>query len=277
MINQITQNLQVNEMSLETFRLFQSLIYAHSGISLADSKKALLMNRISKRMRTLRLLTPEDYFTYVKTKDIEELQNLIDVVSTNTTHFFREQPHFDFLESLCAQWTKDQKKNIKIWCAASSSGEEPYTISMVLKECLSSQVEYRILATDICTDVLLQASAGRYSHREIVDIPSDLLSKYFEKLQSDEGALFEANKHIRSNVTFKRLNLSDFPYPLKGGLDVIFCRNVMIYFDRPMRQKVVDEFYRLLSPGGYLVLSHSENVLGITHSFKSLGSSIYRK
>ena len=276
-MSEVSQVLNAKEMSLGTYQEFQAIIYKLSGIALADSKRALLMNRISKRMRTLKLSTPEQYLSLIQESNSDEIGRLIDVVSTNTTHFFREEPHFEFLKKLCSEWKQEKKSNIKIWCAASSSGQEPYTISMVLKENLEKSTLYQLLATDICTDVLLEASKGVYDEQEVSNIPQNYLDQYFELINSDHGKLFLAKPQIKSQITYKRFNLADFPYPLKGNFDLIFCRNVMIYFDRPMRQKVIDQFYKLLNAGGYMILSHSENVLGINHSFKSLGSSIYRK
>ena len=268
----------LQDMSEETFNLFRDLIYQVSGISLADSKKALLVNRINKRTRSLGIPTAEKYLQYVKSADSLEMEKLIDVVSTNVTYFFRETPHFDFLAKKCEEWKAQKKSKVRIWCAAASSGQEPYTIAMVLAEkVLPWQKDVRILGTDICSDVLLKAKRAIYSLSEIEGVPKNLEVKYFSRMSSDDGDVFSVSPVLTNLMTFKRLNLSQVPFAPNGPLDIIFCRNVMIYFDRIVRQKVINEFYRLLAPGGIMILSHSENLLGIEHSFKSLGNSIYQK
>lgn len=277
-MDQIVAHQAQPEMPEKTFKDYQALIYKVAGIALADSKKALLMNRIAKRMRALGISSAEAYLTYVQSGSKEEVEKLIDVVSTNVTHFFREEPHFNFLSNLCHGWKAERKRSIKIWCAAASSGQEPYTIAMTLCENLNlPEMDIKILGTDICSDVLIKAVEGHYKEQDTENIPKEILDKYFEVNDSDDGPIYTTRPILKNLITFKRLNLAEFPYPLKGNFDVIFCRNVMIYFDRPMRQKVIDQFYNLLSPGGHLILSHSENVLGIEHQLKSLGSSIFRK
>ena len=268
----------LQEMSEATFKAFRDLIYQMSGIALTDSKKALLVNRINKRTRSLGIRSSEEYLEFVKQNLETEVERLIDVVSTNVTYFFREEPHFDYLTKKCLEWKVNGKSKVRIWCAASSSGQEPYTIAMVLAEnVLSWTKDVKILATDICSDVLIKAKRGYYFEPEIEGIPKNLETKYLIKESSDNGFVYGVKPELKNIVTFKRLNLSQHPFPLKNQLDIIFCRNVMIYFDRPLRQKIINEFYRLLSPGGILILSHSENLLGISHNFKSLGNSIFMR
>ncbi len=266
------------DISDSTYKEYQALIYQEAGISLADSKKALLLNRITKRMRALGIETPESYITYVRKNSSTELEKLIDVVSTNLTYFYREQAHFDYFAEVVRRWKDTGKKSIRVWCAAASSGQEPYTIGMVLKENLgNSNPDVKILGTDICTDVLKKSFEGTYNTNEVSGVPPHLLKKYFELNNYSGDNYYTVIDELKSYYNFKKLNLSSIPFPLKGPIDVIFCRNVMIYFDINVRRKVINEFYRLLPVGGVLILSHSENLLGIEHSFNSLGNSIYRK
>ena len=173
---------------------------------------------------------------------------------------------------------EEGRRRVRIRCAASSSGEEPYTIAMTAAESLDlRQTDFKLLATDISTKVLQMASNGVYSDKHLEKVPLALKAKYFERRDGIAGEEYSVSETLRSLVVFKRLNLSVFPYPLKGPLDIIFCRNVMIYFDNQLRGKIVAEFERLLSPGGHLFLSHSENLLSVTHKLLGRQNSIYQK
>lgn len=263
-------------MDQKTFVDFRDLIYRESGISLSDEKKQLLENRIAKRLKALSLKSEKQYLEIVES-DLEgdELTQLIDVVSTNLTFFFRESSHFDHYMKVLQSMKDGHKREIKIWCAAASTGEEPYTLAMLAREVLDgSGIDFKVLATDICTRVLKKAIRGVYEEKQFEKMPSALAQKYFSKISKEERSVIDS---VRSKVVFKRFNLAKYPYPLKGNIDIIFCRNVMIYFDIPTRGKCTNEFMKLLSPGGYFYLGQSENLLGITHTFKNIGSSIYQK
>ncbi len=267
-------------MERELFNALRAIIQGESGIALTDSKMELLENRLLKRLRALSLTNVEDYLQILHTDSTGvELSNLIDAVSTNVTFFFREESHFVRLESMLDSLIRSGKKNIKIWCAAASSGEEPYTIAMVAAEKLKGKkIDIKILATDICMPVLEQAACGVYGEEQVAKVPSKLLDRYFRQIEADGSqGLWQVVPELKNMVLFKKLNLAEMPYPLRGPIDVIFCRNVMIYFDRPLRERIVAEFYNLLVPGGSLFLSHSENMLGVNHRFEGLGQSIFIK
>ncbi|HQH26818.1 MAG TPA: CheR family methyltransferase [Oligoflexia bacterium] len=261
------------------FRKFRDLIYQESGIALSDDKVPLLKGRIAKRLRVLGLSDERDYLRYITDAEhAEEVVQLIDAVSTNVTFFYREPKHFEFFALLLKRWEEERKKSIRIWCAAASSGEEPYTLSIVCRETLGeSPIDARILATDISTKVLKKAAQGEYRDEQFRETPSWIQRKYFKKIGENGSACWSVAPEIRDAVLFRRLNLSKFPYPLRGSLDAIFCRNVMIYFSREMRQRVIGELERLLVPGGYLFLSHSENLLGINTRLETVKVSVYRK
>ena len=265
-------------MRRKDFDRLRALIYRESGISLGDEKIPLLVNRISKRQRALGIQSQQEYLRIIEEeKDPEEFLKFIDAMSTNTTYFFREKEHFEIWGRLLKEH-KSGGREIKLWCAASSSGEEPYTLAMTACENLDlRRTPFRMLATDICTKVLGRAVAGRYTEKQVENVPRPLLHKYFLREKCGKERYFQVNSQLRDLILFKRLNLSKFPYPLKGSFDFIFCRNVMIYFDAVLREKVINSFYGLLRKGGYLFIGHSENLLGLEHSFKSVQASVFRK
>lgn len=261
------------------FNKFRTLIHDVSGIALGDEKRALVANRIGKRVRKLGLQTPAEYLKIIETDaSKEELLELIDVISTNVTHFFREDVHFSFLSDFLANNSSNGKKEFKIWCAAASTGEEPYSIVMTATEALANtSCDFRLLATDICIGALKQADQGLYDAKRVDPVPAALRQKYFRVDQSSGQDQFQVSPTLRKKIVFKRLNLKQRPFPLSGPLDIVFCRNVMIYFDDQLRGQVANGFYNLLRPGGYLILGLSENLLGVEHAFQGLGKSIYQK
>ncbi|MCI5066676.1 protein-glutamate O-methyltransferase CheR [bacterium] len=265
-------------MELVVFEKFQSLIRKESGISLKEEKKALLENRIRKRLRELSLKSPEEYLEVIELDvDGSELVHLLDAISTNHTFFFRENEHFVFFRDLLTGWKGDGISQVRIWCAASSTGEEPYTILMSADEVLDlSRFDFRLLASDICIPALQHASAGIYEESRMTGINDEQKERYFAPAHDSHSSL-QVMPSLREHVLFKRLNLNVFPYPLKGGLDIIFCRNVMIYFDRDLRERVVSEFHRLLKPGGYLFVGHSEASAGQVEGFQRVSPAIFRK
>ena len=265
-------------MDSTIFNEYRTLIIDHSGISLTEEKKTLLSNRITKRMQALNIGNPHEYLKVVQEDASgQELERLIDVVSTNVTSFYREATHFETLASILDEHKTLGKNSLRLWCAAASSGEEPYTLAITILEHFlkgNESADARILATDICTTVLRTAIAGCYNQKQVEAVPEHLQTKYFKKVTHD---LYKVNPALPSLLLFKKLNLAQFPYPLSGPLDMIFCRNCMIYFERDLRCKIVKEFERLLAPGGHLFISHSENLVGFSHSLKRVASSVYQK
>ena len=261
-------------MEQSIFERLRDIIYQESGITLSDEKRLLLQNRIRKRLRSLRINSEEDYLQIVES-DLEgsELINLIDAISTNHTFFFRERSHFDFLAELLKEHKEPQ---YKLWCAAASTGEEPYTLAITALENLKNK-KAKILATDICTPVLKKAARGVYHAKSLQEMSSELRTKYFDPLNIAGEACYRVKPELSQLILFKRLNLNRFPYPLKGPLDSIFCRNVMIYFDNTLRAKLIESFYKLLKPGGYLFVGHSESLSGVEHKFATVQSAVYRK
>ena len=266
-------------ISTEEFQRFRTLIYDESGISLNDQKQGLVASRLSKRLRDLGLSTFAEYYEQV-TRDSsrEEFTRMLDLISTNKTDFFREPKHFDFLrEEILPQLGSD--KRIRIWSSACSTGEEPYTIAMTLYEGVSdpAQWNFKILASDLSTRVLAKAAAGVYDAARVCDVPMELLRRHFLRGRGNSESLLKVKPHLAAMVQFRRLNLMDEQFPIKSPLDLIFCRNVMIYFDRPTQERLVNKFHRYLKPGGYLFIGHSESLQWVEHPFKSLAPTIYRK
>ena len=266
-------------ITAEEFQRFRTLIYDESGISLSEQKKSLLASRLSKRLRDLDLATFSEYYAKV-TQDPtqEEFTKLLDLISTNKTDFFREPKHFDFLRERILP-ELDSAKRIRIWSSACSTGEEPYTIAMTVYEAVQNPElwDLKILASDLSTRVLAKAASGMYDEDRFRDVPSELIKRHFLRGRGDLTGVFKAKPHLAAAITFRRLNLMDDRFPIKNPLDLIFCRNVMIYFDRPTQETLINKFHRYLKPGGYLFIGHSESLQWITHPFKSLAPTIYQK
>lgn len=263
----------------DEFLRFRKLIYDESGISLGDQKQTLLASRLSKRLRDLGLTTFTEYYEQI-TGDAtkEEFTRMLDLISTNKTDFFREPKHFDYLrERILPELEKD--KRVRIWSSACSTGEEPYTIAMTLYEGVSDpqRWDFKILASDLSTRVLAKAAAGRYEADRVRDLSPELVKRHFLRGRGDSEGLLKVKPHLASMIQFRRLNLMDARFPIKSPLDLIFCRNVMIYFDRPTQEQLVNKFYQYLKPGGHLFIGHSESLQWVEHPFKVMGPTIYLK
>lgn len=267
------------QMDQRLYDKFRSLVYEQSGINLGSEKQALVCARVGKRMRALGIQDHKEYYNCVLEDDTgRELISLLDVISTNVTNFFREEKHFVLLDKLLRQWGDEGQTRFRIWSAACSTGEEPYTIAMTAREALGSRLsDTKILATDISTSVLEKAVRGEYNESKLEKIPPHLLKRYLTKVRNSKENCYQVKDTLRSLITFGRLNLSVHPYPLKGPLDVVFCRNVMIYFDNEVRKEVLDNIYQLLKPGGYLMVGHAESLTGLVSEFKSVMPSVYIK
>lgn len=268
-------------MKQNIFNRFRNIAYEKAGISLGEQKKELVSARVAKRQRALNIGDVSAYLEFLESpENNDELVHFLDAISTNFTHFMREKSHFELLQKEIEVWKKSPRNRFRIWCAASSSGEEPYSIAItVLDEFKSELPDIRILATDINTQVLKKASDGEYDSKAI-----DVLTKaqklgYFDRLSArglDEG-FYRVKKQVRDLIVFKRLNLAIPPFPMSGPLDVVFCRNVMIYFDRDVRQRLITEVERILAPGGLLIIGHSETLAGVKTGLKAVKPSVYRK
>ncbi|MFH1716324.1 MAG: protein-glutamate O-methyltransferase [Planctomycetota bacterium] len=271
-------------LSEKDFRKISDLVYKHCGINLHDGKKELVRARLAKRLRNGNFKTFPEYMRYVmEDKTGREFSMLIDSLSTNLTAFFREKQHFEFMREsflprLLERNRRDRNFRIRCWSAGCSSGEEPYSIAITLHEAVDKQGRWdiKVLATDISTSILEKAREGVYEQERVAPVPPLQKNKYLVLHQQDGQKVFEAGKILKDIVVFKYLNLQK-EWPLKGPLDFIFCRNVMIYFDKPTQQRLINRFWELLSPGGILFTGHSESLTGIEHRFDYIQPTIYMK
>lgn len=255
------------------FQLFRNMIFRVAGIHMSDAKRPLVMGRLAKRVRERGAHSYGDYFRSLE-GDPTERQVAVDLLTTNETYFFREPKHFEFLASDILPELRD-KGPVRVWSAACSSGEEPYTLAMTLAETLGDR-PWEIVASDISTRVLEKARAGLYPVSEEDSIPKALLHRYCLRGVGRHEGVFMVDPVLRERIQFRQINLN-VPLPSLGEFDVIFLRNVMIYFTQETKREVTRRLLSVLRPGGWLIVSHSENLNGITNDVKSVRPSIYRK
>jgi chemotaxis protein methyltransferase CheR len=257
------------------FEWISRFLYERTGIALNDGKYALVMGRLDKRLRSRGLINYGEYFSLLGRPGYEDETTIaIDLLTTNETYFFREPKHFEFLQKVVfPQYSR--LPGIRIWSAASSSGEEAYTIAMTLAEYFSGD-NWEVLGTDICTRVVEKAKRGLYPMSAADKIPLPMLKKYCLKGRDEYEDFFLADNTLRKKVFFSVANLIE-PLPEIGLFEVIFLRNVMIYFDMETKQKLVQRLYEKLRPGGYFIISHSETLNSINTPLKLVGPSIYQR
>ena len=270
----------------ELYLKFQRLIHQESGIWLGDSRAALLCGRLSRRLRELKLSSLDQYYELVLDPDQhEERIAMIDAMTTNETRFFRDPRHFEFLEARAIRrWRSDaqqglRSKKMRLWSAGCSSGEEPYSLAMLLARHLPAEQgwDVTILATDLSTRMLAQARTGIYSITKAVDIPQPLLKDYMLKGIDKQSGQMKVMPQIQDMVEFRKLNLNRDPFPQHGLFDAILCRNVLIYFDAPSRQKTLERLIRCLARTGILFLGQAENLSSFTPRLRSLVPAAYAR
>lgn len=267
------------ELSPKAFEEIRQLVHRHSGIALGDNKQPLVKARIQKRMRTLGISSYEQYIEVVRGDSAGvELQLLLEAISTNVTSFYREKHHFEFMRLVLDEWKSAGRQKLRIWSSACSTGEEPYTIAMEVLDTLGTgKWDVKILATDLATKVLREVQVGEYSRQKVETVPPNLRQRYMTNSGSANSEMYVVNDDLRRLLLIRQCNLTDFPYAVSGPIDFVFCRNVMIYFDRPTRAKIIAEFNRIVRPGGYLFVGHSESLSGINCDFQLVKPSIYRR
>ena len=257
------------------FGQFQTWLYRAAGISLSPAKKALVAGRLFKRLKHYELHSYGEYFKLIMSDPRKsELQVALDLLTTNETYFFREPKHFDFLRDVALPELRGSGP-LRVWSGACSTGEEPYTLAMVLADNLAGR-PWEIVASDISSRVLDKARQGRYPLEATRGIPEALLNKYCLKGVGANHGCFMVEPALASRIDFQAINLNN-PLPKLGMFDVIFLRNVMIYFDQPTKIQVVARLLPLLKPGGHLIISHSESLHGVNDTLKLVAPSIYRK
>ena len=269
-------------LSLRNFNRLARFIHDYSGIRMPPNKRTMLEGRLRRCMRDSGYLSVDDYCDYLFDGgglEREEIR-LIDAVTTNKTDFFREPQHFEFLrDEGLPTLTKSGRKSLKIWSAACSIGAEAYTMAMVMEEFrrLVRRVDYSILGTDLCTQVLEEALAGRYSEAMIEPVPHDLRARYVLRARDPRRPEVRMAPELRARLSVARLNLIDDAYPADRDFDVIFLRNILIYFDKPTQSKVLTTLCDHLRPGGYLILGHSESIVGVDLPVTPVAHTVFQR
>jgi chemotaxis protein methyltransferase CheR len=263
----------------EEYEYIRQVVYDHSRINLGAEKKALVSARVAKRLRALKLPDFDIYCQYLRSaQGKREAPLLVEAVSTNHTYFFRESRHFDFLREVAAPaWQTRGIGALRIWSAAASSGEEPYTIAITLAETLGFDVDWRVLATDISARMLDLGRSAIYSGERLSHVPAGLQKKYFQRGVGASEGLFRVKEEIRRRVEFAQINLLQTTYPFMTEFDAVFCRNVMIYFDCETQETLVEKISPFVAGGGYLMIGHSECLRNIRSPFQLMEPSVYRK
>ena len=256
------------------FERVRKLIYAHAGIALSPAKQDMVYSRLARRLRETRLKSFGEYLALLERGDKGEWEKFVNSLTTNLTSFFREPHHFPML---AAHLKKLQGKSpIKIWCSAASTGEEPYSIAMTAVEAFNSfNAPVNIVASDLDTNVLAIAAKGIYAHDRVDKLSPERLSRFFMRGTGAQDGNYTVKPELRRMITFQRLNLLEPNWSLRGPFDALFCRNVMIYFDKPTQYKILQRFAPLLSDNGLLFAGHSESFLHAADLFRSLGKTVY--
>jgi len=265
------------ELNDKQFHKISQIVYDYSGIDMKNGKEALVRARLAKRLRVIGMGSVEEYMRHIESaQGANELGIMLDIMTTNKTSFFREVEHFKYMEKEILPKLKNGK--IRFWSAACSSGEEPYSIAISLLENIQGikSKDVLILATDISSRMLEKVKDAVYSEENIRDLPKAYLHKYFIKVQKNPSVYYKVKDNVRSILRVAWLNLME-KWPMKGTFNVIFCRNVMIYFDRPTQEKLINRFYDYLEPGGHLFVGHSEGLSGVKHKFNYVKPATYRK
>ena len=271
-------------LSQQTFNRFREFIQKELGIRMPDAKRILLESRLQKRMRETGCASFESYYEYVFSSEglEKELVHMMDVITTNKTDFFRESKHFDYLVETAIPSLLEENgraKHIACWSAGCSTGEEPYTLAMVLSEYVRVHpgLSFSILATDISTRVLGKAMMGIYREELIDPVPIQMRKRYLMRSRDKTKRSVRIVPDLRSRIAFRRLNFMQESYGLSNSVDIIFCRNVLIYFDQKIQEQVVNNLCRHLKPGGFLFTGHSETLHSLDVPLAQAGNSIYKR
>jgi chemotaxis protein methyltransferase CheR len=265
------------------FDFLSSLVTSHTGIMLGGHKRQLVYGRLTRRLRQLGIASFAQYCRYVERHLDEELGELVNAITTNLTAFFREHYHFEHLaeHALPDRMAKcGSNRRLRLWSAGCSTGEEPYSIAMTLAETLGSDLpawDARILATDIDTQVLARADGGVYPEERIEGIAPERKQRWFRRGTGRNQGKVRVDDRLHELIAFRPLNLMDSLWPMRGPFDIIFCRNVVIYFDKSTQARLFDRYADLLAPDGYLYVGHSESLHGMSTRFKLIGRTIYQR
>jgi chemotaxis protein methyltransferase CheR len=254
------------------FARIRQLIHEHAGISLSDKKRDMVYSRIARRLRVHRLTRFADYLALLERDHANEWEQFVNALTTNLTSFFREPHHFPVL----AELARKRPQGVTVWCAAASTGEEPYSIAMTLADVYgTSAAAVRIIASDLDTQVLARARDGIYPLDRVEHLPATQLRRHFQRGRGSNDGLARVRPELRRMIEFSQINLLGPKWPVSGPLDAIFCRNVMIYFDKPTQRRILERFTPMLAPHGLLFAGHSENFHNAHDLFRMRGKTIY--
>jgi len=268
-------------MSHAEFQRLRELVREHTGIALSPAKRQLIYGRLARRLRALQIQTFREYITLLERGEASELEEFINAVTTNLTSFFREPHHFEFLagQALSSLLAKPAAaRRLRIWCCAASTGEEAYSVAMVLREAQQQLAgwDVKLLATDLDSAVIAAAAAGVYTEERFQGMKAKRVARFFEKGSGTQAGKYRAREELRSLTTFRQLNLMQ-EWPMRGPFDAIFCRNVIIYFDKPTQRVLFERMARLQRPGDFLFLGHSESLYRVSERYELIGRTIYRR
>lgn len=266
------------ELKDKDFQFIKQFIVKQAGIELSEAKRNLVYSRLVRRLRVLKLKTFSDYCDYLESGDEEELEHCVNALTTNLTSFFREVHHFDFLQNeLLPRLIREKAdKELRVWSAGCSTGEEPYSLAMVLAEKMPADWNIHLLATDLDSNVVATGAAGQYTLDRITGISDARRKRWFLRGKGANEGQVLVRKELRDMISFNRLNLLD-PWPFKHKFDFIFCRNVVIYFSKDTQRVLFDRYADQLQPNGHIFIGHSENLYRVSDRFKLLGSTIYQR
>jgi chemotaxis protein methyltransferase CheR len=267
----------VPPLGADDFRCVQRIAHEWAGLAIPAGKEGLVHSRLARRLRETRHATFGEYLAWLeKGAPPAERVAVVDLLTTNKTDFFREPAHFDFLVRHVLPAAAASGAPLRIWSAGCSSGEEPYTLAMVLREALPAGHDVRILATDISTRILEKARTGRYGAEAMAGVDPARRKRWFAEQPSPQGPQWSVRDELRTMIRFAHLNLMG-PWPMKGPFDAILCRNVMIYFDKPTQARLVQRYWELLAPGGHLFTGHSESLTSLEHRYRYVQPAVYAK
>jgi chemotaxis protein methyltransferase CheR len=272
--------VQEFELTDSEFNRLRELVREHTGIALSDAKRELVYGRLARRLRKLKLASFAEYCTLIEDRPAEEMQELTNAITTNLTSFFRENYHFEQLAAEVLPLVERSRagtRRVRLWSAGCSTGEEPYSLALVVREALAhlSGWDIKLLATDIDSKVIETAAEGVYGEERLKGVAAERVRRWFPRAAGQPGHC-EASAELKTLITFRQLNLFD-PWPMKGPFDIIFCRNVVIYFDKDTQRALFDRMAEVQEPGGWLFVGHSENLFNVTSRYKLVGRTVYRR
>jgi len=269
------------EFTEDIFDKIRHLVKSHTGIVLADGKQDMVYGRLTRRLRALDLPNFDSYLKIIEQEDEEELIHLVNAITTNLTSFFREEHHFGYLKNTVFPSLLEKNaatRRIRIWSAGCSTGEEPYSIAMTVREFFSDYHDWdvKIIATDLDSNVVAKAESGVYDKARVDGVSPEYKQRWMKRGRGDKSDLVKMKAELQELITFKQLNLLH-EWPIKGPIDIIFCRNVVIYFDKDTQRTLFGRYADVLSSGGHLFIGHSENMFNVCDRFESLGHTIYQR